>query len=354
MKKIILCFVFIILLSGCGKNNKDNILKDWRKKVYDYDNYLMKGTLDIYRNEDLYTYNIESSYMKDDNYRVSLTNKTNNHEQIIIRNKSGVYVITPSLNKSFKFQSEWPYNDSQIYLLQPIISDLENDSKLKFEIKDDNYIFESKVNYINDKNLIKQRVYLSKDLILKKVEVIDDNDDTIMTLKVTKFKTNNHFDDNYFKVSDDIKGKDTSKKNEDLSKNNDNNKNNNSKESNESSNSSKTKTTSINDDILYPMYVPVNTYLNTQDVMAIENGSRTILSFSGNSPFTLMQSPVSNSSINYVDADPVMVLDTIGAVGKNEVSWINNNKEYYVTSEVLSSNELVKIAESLTVAQIEK
>ena len=38
MKKIILCFVFIILLSGCGKNNKDNILKDWRKKVYDYDN----------------------------------------------------------------------------------------------------------------------------------------------------------------------------------------------------------------------------------------------------------------------------------------------------------------------------
>ena len=36
--------------------------------------------------------------------------------------------------------------------------------------------------------------------------------------------------------------------------------------------------------------------------------------------------------------------------------WVDrtNNKEYYVTSEVLSSNELVKIAESMSVAQIEK
>ena len=49
-----------------------------------------------------------------------------------------------------------------------------------------------------------------------------------------------------------------------------------------------------------------------------------------------------------------MVLDKVGAVGKNEVSWIDDNKEYYVTSEVLSSNELVKIAESMSVAQIEK
>jgi len=38
--------------------------------------------------------------------RVSLKNKTNNHEQIILKNSDGVYVLTPSLNKSFKFQSD--------------------------------------------------------------------------------------------------------------------------------------------------------------------------------------------------------------------------------------------------------
>lgn len=351
MKKIILCFMFVMLLAGCGKNSKENILKQWSKKVDSYDNYLMEGTLKIYRNEDLYTYKLESSYMKEDYYRVSLTNKTNNHEQIIIRNKNGVYVVTPSLNKSFKFQSEWPYNNSQIYLLQPIISDLENDSKLSFEEKNKTYIFTSKVNYINDKNLIKQKVYLSKDLILKKVEVIDDNNNTIMLLKVNKFKTNNNFDNNYFKVVDNY-----SNNNKQIDNNTNKEEKSNIKKEDIENNKeeNKTKKTSVNDEILYPMYVPVNTYLNTQDVMKLDNGSRTILTFSGNSPFTLMQSPISNDTINYLNADPVMVLDKVGAVGKNEVSWIDDNKEYYVTSEVLSSNELVKIAESMSVAQIEK
>ena len=351
MKKIILCFMFVMLLAGCGKNSKENILKQWSKKVDSYNNYLMEGTLKIYRNEDLYTYKLESSYMKEDYYRVSLTNKTNNHEQIIIRNKNGVYVVTPSLNKSFKFQSEWPYNNSQIYLLQPIISDLENDSKLSFEEKNKTYIFSSKVNYINDKNLIKQKVYLSKDLILKKVEVIDDNNNTIMLLKVNKFKTNNNFDNNYFKVVDNY-----SNNNKQIDNNTNKEEKSNIKKEDIENNKeeNKTKKTSVNDEILYPMYVPVNTYLNTQDVMKLDNGSRTILTFSGNSPFTLMQSPISNDTINYLNADPVMVLDKVGAVGKNEVSWIDDNKEYYVTSEVLSSNELVKIAESMSVAQIEK
>ena len=60
--------------------------------------------------------NGRGAYLKKDKFRVGLTNKTNNHEQIILKNDDGVYVITPSLNKSFKFQSDWPYNNSQIYL----------------------------------------------------------------------------------------------------------------------------------------------------------------------------------------------------------------------------------------------
>ena len=349
MKKIIICFVFVILLSGCGKDNKENVLKNWSEKVNNYDNYLMKGTLEINRNEDVYVYDLESAYMKNDNYRVSLINKTNNHEQIIIRNKNGVYVVNPALNKSFKFQSEWPYNNSQIYLIQPIITDLENDSKLKFEKEEDMYVFTSKVNYMNDKSLRKQKVYLSKKLILRKVEVIDDNGNIIMCLKAKKFKTNNHFDNNYFKVIDNYKEKNKieskSEENKDESK---------AEGTTEDSKENDLKTTSAEDDTLYPMYVPVDTYLNTKDVMALDNGNRTILTFSGNSPFTLMQSPVSSSTINYLNADPTMILDTVGAASKDEVTWISNDKEYYVTSEVLSTNELIKIAESLSVAQIEK
>lgn len=59
----------------------------------------------------------------------------NNHEQIILRNKDGVYVVTPSLNKSFKFQSEWPYNNSQVYLLQSIVDDIKDDEGKKISGK---------------------------------------------------------------------------------------------------------------------------------------------------------------------------------------------------------------------------
>ena len=32
-------------------------------------------------------------------------------EQIILKNDEGVYVLSPNLNKSFKFQSKRPYNN---------------------------------------------------------------------------------------------------------------------------------------------------------------------------------------------------------------------------------------------------
>ena len=61
-------------------------------------------------------------------------------------------VLTPSLNKSFKFQSDWPYNNSQIYLLQPIMTDISNDKERVFEKTEDGYVITSKVNYSTEKD----------------------------------------------------------------------------------------------------------------------------------------------------------------------------------------------------------
>ena len=49
-----------------------------------------------------------------------------------------VYVVTPSLNKSFKFQSEWPSNSSQSYLLNPLLNDVKTDSSTTLEETNDN------------------------------------------------------------------------------------------------------------------------------------------------------------------------------------------------------------------------
>ena len=94
MKKIFIILGIVLLLAGCTKSSDKNILKDLSKKISDSKAYNMTGTLEIYRNEEKYTYDVESSYKEGDLFKVSLTNKANNHEQIILKNKEGVYVIT--------------------------------------------------------------------------------------------------------------------------------------------------------------------------------------------------------------------------------------------------------------------
>lgn len=93
MKKylfILLCF----LLIGCGKSKDKDALKNIKKKADSFESYNVVGELNMYNGENKYTYNVDVKYKRDSLYRVSLINKVNNHEQIILRNDDGVYVIT--------------------------------------------------------------------------------------------------------------------------------------------------------------------------------------------------------------------------------------------------------------------
>ena len=143
--------------------------------------------------------------MKDDYYKIKLLNKLNNHEQVILRNNEGVYVVTPSLNKSFKFQSDWPYNNSQIYLLNSILDDLKEDENRTFKVKDNIYYYTSKVNYPNNKALIKQNVYIDKNMKIKKVEVTDKEGKVEITMNFYKITYNKKYPEKYFELSKLIK-----------------------------------------------------------------------------------------------------------------------------------------------------
>ena len=101
MKKILFFLGIICCLAGCGKYSKEDIVNDFSKKVNNSKGYHLTGNLEIYRDEELYTYTVDSSYQLEDNFRVSLTNQTNNHEQIILKNKDGVFVITHKSTKLF-------------------------------------------------------------------------------------------------------------------------------------------------------------------------------------------------------------------------------------------------------------
>ena len=106
MKKILLISMILLVICGCKSTKSTNVIEKFQNKIADSKSYYMSGTMQIIGDEDTFNYDIETVYLKDNNYKVRLVNQVNNHEQIILRNNEGVYVITPSLNKSFKFQSD--------------------------------------------------------------------------------------------------------------------------------------------------------------------------------------------------------------------------------------------------------
>ena len=95
MKKVLLLFFLsIFLLSGCGKYGEEDVVKDFSDKVKDAKAYYVEGSLELVNNDDVYNYNVEVAYKEDNYYRVSLTNTANNHTQVILKNDDGVYVQT--------------------------------------------------------------------------------------------------------------------------------------------------------------------------------------------------------------------------------------------------------------------
>ena len=329
MKKIILILGLFFMLLGCKNTNDDNLIKELEDKVSKSNNYQLIATLEIFRNEDKFVYDVISTHKNDDYFKVELTNKENNHKQIILKDSESVYVLTPSLNKSFKFQSDWPYNNSQIYLLEPIISDVKNDAESEFNKTSDEYVVISKVNYSNEKKFKKQKIYFDANKNIKKVEILDDEGNIKMKFNIVNIKYNTKLDDDFF----DINRYHSENKNQE---------------------EEKSETSSLND-IVYPMYVPVETYLSGQDVIETENGERVILTFSGDSNFILIQEDYLNKTDEtYVYGDPYLILDTVGAITDSSVSWISNGVEYSVISDAMSVDEMITVAQSIGVEPVSK
>ena len=100
LKLIFLISIFSLALVGCGVKSADNVIDKIAKKQKNSTSYYVKGTMEIVNNEDTYKYNVEVSYKQKDYYKVELVNTLNNHEQVILRNDDGVYVLT---NKGITF-----------------------------------------------------------------------------------------------------------------------------------------------------------------------------------------------------------------------------------------------------------
>ena len=330
MKKICLFLGICFLLVGCGKYTLNDAKGDLEKKLSNIKSYKLSGEMEIVNNDDVYKYDVDVAYAKTDKFRVSLKNKTNNHEQIILKNADGVYVLTPNLNKSFKFQSDWPYNNSQVYLLQTLLSDIQNDKSSEFKNNGKNYVFKTSVNYPNNSDLVKQNIYFDSKLNPVKVEVMNADGDVLirMTFKEVNLKA---------KVSNDTFTLDSNMK--------------------VSTEEDKSSAVSKIDEEIYPMYIPTNTKLTNKETVKTDSGERVIMTFEGDSPFMLVEQTATVSpelSIVSVYGEPYQMASAVAAISDNMVSWTCNGIEYYVVADNMSSSELLSVAGSVASIPVSK
>ena len=386
MKKIFLLVAIIatLCLTGCGTLGDKEIRDNFIKSSKELKSYHMEGNLKLTNNDDNYEYNVQVNYQKDNNYKVSLTNKSNNYEQIILKNNDGVYVITPSLNKSFKFQSDWPDNNSQSYLINSVAKDLENDENYKYTQKDNNYIFTTKTNYPNNPKYTKQNITLDKNYNLKKVEVQDNENISYIEFSVKTIDKKATFNESEFSLEEITKNfenkEETNAQSQDKSNNNTETKKEETTDQNREANKEETtnqnrettdtqtdtsnnqttnertnettNSTSKVDENIFPLYLPANTTLSDKEVIETTSGERMIMTFSGENPFILVQETVKPSKdleIIPTYGEPFMLIDTVGSLTDTSYTWTSNGVEYYIVSDQMDKKELLEVAKSINV-----
>jgi len=327
LKKFLVVLISLLLLVGCGKK-ESNIVENFQNTVNKLNNYHLTGEMELVNNEEKYNYKVDVVYKKGNYYKVSLVNKENEHEQIILKNEEGVYIVTPSLNKSFKFQSEWPTNSSQSYILETLVNDLLEDSERSVKEDNDTYIVTSKVNYPNNSELTNQVITFNDKYLPTKVVVNNSKGLAQITMNITNIDTKSKFDKEYFALNNSV-CKDC-----------------------------KTETTGKElEDIVYPMYLPSGTTYSGEETIKEDGSERVILTYTGLKPFILIEE-ASNASKEHettaVSGEVVQYGNVVGVLTETSLNWSTAGREYYIIGDSLSKEEILQIASSTATVALTK
>ncbi|MFS0594823.1 outer membrane lipoprotein carrier protein LolA [Cytobacillus horneckiae] len=317
----------MLLLAACGTKSQEDVTKELTKKVETLKGYKAEAKMTLQMGTDPQTYDIEVWHKDPDFYRVALKNAQKDQSQMILRNKEGVYVLTPALNKSFRFQSDWPKNSSQAYLYESLIKDIANDKEAKFNATKDHYVYETKTRYQNNQMLPYQEITLNKsDLSPVSVKVMDSDKNTLVTVEFTKVKFDEEFDKKDFDMQKNMTGAQLEipvmaevDKEEGFS-------------------------------VMYPEAEIPGVSIESEKEVETEDGKRVILTYTGEKSFTLIQekaTAVQASAATSVNGDPVDLGFTIGAISHNMISWTHNGVDYMIASSELSEEEMITIAQSV-------
>ncbi|WP_261134153.1 outer membrane lipoprotein carrier protein LolA [Bacillus sp. Marseille-Q3570] len=330
MKRILSLLVIALLvtaLAACGSKSQKDVLSDLEKTMDKMSGYKSEATMTLQTGENPLTYEIEIWHKKPSFYRVSLKNAEKDQSQMILRNSEGVFVLTPALNKSFRFQSDWPENSSQVYLMESLISDILMDEDRNFKTGEKGYVFNTKTNYQN-KNLYQQEITLDKsNLLPNKVKVMDKDMKVLVDVKFKKTKLNSKFDDGAFDM-----------------------------ERNMESAQLEVPTMATGErefTPVFPEFVPEGTTLMNQ--VANSSGNEVILTYAGDKSFTIIQRQATvapaTKMLTMNEGDLVDLGFAVGVLNGTTLSWSVDGVDYYLASNDLTEEDMASIASSMVMAQ---
>lgn len=326
---ILLLSALILALAGCGSNSQEKVSKKIEKRLQQIDGYIAHAEMSMKTGQEARNYKINVWYKKGENdyYRVDLTNEEEDNQQTILKNEEGVFVLTPVLNKSFKFQSDWPENNGQPYLYQSLINDMVQDQDATFTVSDEHYVFKTKTNYMNNKHLPFQEVYFDRKTYLPvHVKVMNENEEPLIEVTFHDIKVNPQFSDADFN-RDAILGKGDEKE------------------------TFASMGEVENFEILLPLVTKGAELMETEEVQ-LESGRRVISTFKGERNFTLIQEqieavPTSSTEFIEMNGELVHLGHSIGAVTNEMIEWDHQGTHFYLASEEMTIDELIEVASSV-------
>lgn len=353
-----------LVLAACGKKDANGVVKDLDKTIAQLESYQGSGTMTLYTGDKPQEYKVEVWYQNPSFYRIALTNAQKDITQIVLRNDQGVYVLTPSLNKSFRFQSDWPENQGQVYLYQTLARSILSDSSRQFESDKDNYIFEVAANY-NTHALVRQKIWLAKDNYApKQVQVSDAEAKVVVEVKFDSFDFGAKFDEKSFDMQHNLDAAAEQSQGtllevdengmlvektpaEDAAGNMDGSEG----TTGNIMPGDQADSASVEPfGVIIPTYLPDGVLYEDDTVLEDDGRSTVLLRYGGTYQFTLTEAHSPDRTASLVPGEVVDMGFTVGLLtgdALQTLTWTVDGLEFRITSEDLPVTEMIKIAASM-------
>ena len=327
-----LVLLLVVLLAACGAESKEDVLKKLSTKWVDTKGYELDAKMEISTGSEPRLYEVSVWHTKPEFYRVKVSQTGEDVSQTIVRNDEGVFVITPTLGKTYKFQSDWPEKNSQAYLIGSLAQDIKADKDSVMTETEKSYVFETKTRNSHQKMLPSQKIHISKKTLLPtKVSILNDQKEEQISITFDKITLGTTRSAGDYKA--DMPAEES------------------------------TKDDTASADVELPVFQTHYPALQWEGVDMLEEKvikdetqERVILSYGGNKEFTIIQSPITKTTTDLVPVfaagDPADLGFAIGAITDKSISWEQNGVEFFLASDSMSREEMMEVASSMVASDL--